>query len=140
MGDGAYSIQQTSDGGYIVGGWSESNDGDVSGNNGSYDYWIVKLASNTAINDFNAITSLEVYPNPVSNDLKLRISLSRPEQLSIHVRDLLGQCVMDIMELEGIQGDQLHSISTSKLANGIYLLEVTGEYGIMTKRIIVNHE
>ncbi|UCH15292.1 MAG: hypothetical protein JSV22_04830, partial [Bacteroidales bacterium] len=41
----AYSIQQTSDGGYIVAGVSQSNDGDVSGNHGTYDYWIVKLTS-----------------------------------------------------------------------------------------------
>jgi len=41
--DGAKSIQQTTDGGYIVAGISLSNDGDVSGNHGSYDYWIVKL-------------------------------------------------------------------------------------------------
>ena len=43
-GDDAYSIIQTSDGGYIVAGYSRSNDGDISdGNNGSEDYWIVKL-------------------------------------------------------------------------------------------------
>jgi hypothetical protein len=43
--DLAYSIQQTSDGGYIVAGGSDSNDGDVSGNHGFNDYWIVKLNS-----------------------------------------------------------------------------------------------
>ncbi len=32
--DFVYSIQQTADGGYIVSGWSASNDGDVSGNHG----------------------------------------------------------------------------------------------------------
>ena len=36
-------IQQTSDGGYIVAGTSFSNNGDVTGNHGSYDFWIVKL-------------------------------------------------------------------------------------------------
>lgn len=41
--DEAYSIQQTTDGGYIVAGNSYSNDGDVTGNNGTYDYWIIKL-------------------------------------------------------------------------------------------------
>lgn len=41
--DRARSIQQTSDGGYIVAGSSYSNDGDVSGNHGERDYWIVKL-------------------------------------------------------------------------------------------------
>jgi hypothetical protein len=36
-------IQQTTDGGYIVGGSSKSKDGDVTENNGDFDYWIVKF-------------------------------------------------------------------------------------------------
>ena len=36
-------VQQTSDGNYIVAGWSNSIDGDVIGNHGGYDIWIVKL-------------------------------------------------------------------------------------------------
>lgn len=42
-GDFAKTIQPTADGGYIVAGYSSSNDGDVSGNHGGFDYWIVKL-------------------------------------------------------------------------------------------------
>ncbi|HEA81575.1 MAG TPA: hypothetical protein ENI01_14055, partial [Maribacter sp.] len=38
-----HGIQQTTDGGYIVGAFSSSSDGDVSGNNGMRDFWIVKL-------------------------------------------------------------------------------------------------
>jgi uncharacterized repeat protein (TIGR01451 family) len=41
--DRAHSIQQTTDGGYIVAGHTNSNNGDVSGNNGYYDMWVVKL-------------------------------------------------------------------------------------------------
>ena len=42
--DSIFSIQQTSDGGYILAGYTESNDGDISdGNNGSQDCWIIKL-------------------------------------------------------------------------------------------------
>lgn len=46
-GDRAYSIQQTSDGGYVVGGETKSYDGDINGNNPSgYDCcWVVKLDS-----------------------------------------------------------------------------------------------
>lgn len=44
--DIAHSIRQTSDGGYIVGGSSESSSGDVAGNYGASDYWLVKLAGN----------------------------------------------------------------------------------------------
>jgi hypothetical protein len=44
--DGAGAIQQTSEGGYIVAGYNASSDdtlGDVRGNHGDYDYWVVKL-------------------------------------------------------------------------------------------------
>ncbi len=45
--DYGYSIQQTTDGGYIVAGETNSNDGNVSGNHGTNttDFWIVKLNS-----------------------------------------------------------------------------------------------
>ena len=47
--DEASSIKQTSDGGYIVAGGGGSNDGDETGNHGSYDFWIVKLNNSGSI-------------------------------------------------------------------------------------------
>ncbi len=42
--ENAFNIQITNDGGYIVAGYSNSFDGDVSGNHGDgYDAWLVKL-------------------------------------------------------------------------------------------------
>lgn len=42
--DEFYSVQQTADGGYIIAGYTGSNQGDISdGNNGYEDGWIVKL-------------------------------------------------------------------------------------------------
>ncbi|MEP7169586.1 MAG: T9SS type A sorting domain-containing protein, partial [Bacteroidota bacterium] len=49
--DRGHYIQQTTDGGYVLAGASLSDDGDVSGNHGSWDCWIVKLTEN-----FNTIT------------------------------------------------------------------------------------
>lgn len=43
--DQVQSIRQTTDGGYIVGANTKSNDGDVIGNHGNVDFWIVKLDS-----------------------------------------------------------------------------------------------
>jgi len=47
--DWARAIQQTTDGGYILGGQTESDDGDVSGSHGNEDFWIVKLSATGAI-------------------------------------------------------------------------------------------
>ena len=41
--DKAFSVQQTNDNDYIITGFSDSSDGDVTGNHGGYDYWIVKI-------------------------------------------------------------------------------------------------
>jgi hypothetical protein len=47
--DQAYSIEQTTDGGYIVAGMTSSLDGDVTNLRGAYDYWVVKLSAVGAI-------------------------------------------------------------------------------------------
>jgi hypothetical protein len=48
--EGAQSIMETSEGGYIMAGWTNSNDGDVTGyhvgwgmNTGNFDGWVVRL-------------------------------------------------------------------------------------------------
>ena len=47
--DECNSILQTTDGGYILGGVTTSNDGDVSGYHGDTDIWVVKLSSTGTI-------------------------------------------------------------------------------------------
>jgi hypothetical protein len=80
-GEGAHSIQETSDGGYIVAGYSNSNDGDVSGNHGDGDLWVVKLNSTSSISNLapSSKTLLNVH------DLMGRISEVKPHQLMLYV-------------------------------------------------------
>ncbi len=47
--DALWSVQQTSDGGYVVAGHSYSNDGDVIGQHGGKDAWVLRLNSTGAI-------------------------------------------------------------------------------------------
>jgi hypothetical protein len=41
--DEAYSVVETSDSGFVVAGWTTSNDSDVTGNHGFSDSWIIKI-------------------------------------------------------------------------------------------------
>lgn len=43
--DRSYSFRQTADGGYVVGAFSLSSDGDLDTNRGSWDYWVFKTDS-----------------------------------------------------------------------------------------------
>jgi hypothetical protein len=48
--DGANWIQQTAEGGYIIAGSTQSVDGDVAGNHGYFDYWVIKLCISDPVN------------------------------------------------------------------------------------------
>ncbi|RKZ29002.1 hypothetical protein DRQ36_09570, partial [bacterium] len=89
--DGAASIQQTSDGGFIVAGGSGSNDGDVSGNHGSYDYWVVKLSPEDGISE-NALPeqfAINVFPNPFNSS----VAITAPAGAEIEIYDITGSRV-----------------------------------------------
>ncbi|MBK8563484.1 MAG: gliding motility-associated C-terminal domain-containing protein [Saprospiraceae bacterium] len=45
----AESIHPTTDGGFILAGYSESADGDIATNKGEFDYWVFKLDANGAL-------------------------------------------------------------------------------------------
>ena len=74
--DGAYSIEQTTDYGYIIAGTTNSNDGNVSGNHGtmpSPDFWIVKLApDNVGIDETKEQGRISIYPNPASGTITVK--------------------------------------------------------------------
>lgn len=113
--DKAYSIQQTTDGGYIIAGYSESNNGDVTGNHGGADFWIVKLDPDSlSTNEFN--NEITVYPNPVTT--VLNIAANEPIS-SVAVFNMFGQQVYH-QQLEATSGQ----INLSVLASGIYMVKV----------------
>ena len=135
----ALSFQETTDGGYILAGYTESNNGDVSGNHGNSDAWVVKLSATAGMNDFSSITSLNIFPNPVFDNVTVNLFLSKTENLTLQLKDVLGQTVIEPIYLKNSSGTFSHSISTSKLPNGIYLLDIMGEEGRKTEKIIIEH-
>ncbi len=46
LNDRAESLHSTSDGGFILSGYSQSGDGDLNGNYGEFDYWVFKINGN----------------------------------------------------------------------------------------------
>ncbi len=63
--DFAHSIQQTADGGYIIAGYAFSNDGDITGNHGSCDVWVVKLGLGSLPLKLLSFTAqMQPIPNP----------------------------------------------------------------------------
>ena len=69
LGDYFYTTQQTLDGGIICGGYTNSVNHDVSGNHGSYDYWVVKLSAPCIHTPFYADMDADGFGNPDQDTL-----------------------------------------------------------------------
>ncbi|MCO5251976.1 MAG: choice-of-anchor D domain-containing protein [Candidatus Kapabacteria bacterium] len=70
--DIAYSVQETSGGGFIIAGWTDSNDKDVTVNLGAFDFWVVKLFWPTILQSdvSDAVFSI-VEPKAASRDIDM---------------------------------------------------------------------
>jgi hypothetical protein len=117
--DSAISIQQTSDGGYVTIGSTKSNDGDVTGHHGDWDYWIVKLGSDLGV-DVNELNNFAVLsPNP--NKGKFNLSFSEEVIVtSVKVINVLGKTVYTETNIprRTLEIDQ-------NFAPGVYFVNVT---------------
>ncbi|MEY4886719.1 MAG: hypothetical protein RL767_190 [Bacteroidota bacterium] len=80
--------------------------------------------------------SLSVYPNPSSGVFRVDFELGSAQRVEIKVLNATGQ-VVRVRTLESANGVQRHSIDMSSCASGLYLLQITSEEGVVTRRIAI---
>lgn len=86
-------VQQTTDEGYMIGGYSRSNDGDVSTNNGGWDTWMVKLtAVPTSVTNLDNQLEMTLSPNPSNGNFSIELE-QQTEEINIQIFDVLGKLV-----------------------------------------------
>ena len=133
--DEATSINQTKDGGYIIAGYSVSTDGDITGNQGSSDYWIVKLSPNVGINEAQANeNSIDLYPNPANSLIVVSCPLIENKNANIRIYDLMGREQLTIKNA----GKYTIDIDTGELKSGVYFVKLQTESGIAVKKFVKN--
>jgi len=121
------SVIQTSDGGFLLTGYSINNY-----TNQARTGFIVKTDANgnvsTGIRD-QKIQELKIYPNPVTNTLYINSTVILT---SYRITDLLGK-VISKGEVIG------NSIETENLTFGVYILECyTNDYDVIRAKFIKN--
>lgn len=84
-----------------------------------------------------ADSAIEVFPNPVNNDFKLRISSDTNESVVIYMYDLSGRVIME-KRVDVVQGQNVHRMNSESLENGIYLISVKSDAYFKSKKIMVS--
>ncbi len=125
--DYANGIQPTADGGYIVAGQTNSTDGDVTGNHGGNDVWVVKLGPELSTTGFEKSTVV-VYPNPTSTLLTVQNNNNTVID-SITITDLMGKVVLT-------QTTNTNQVNVAPLASGTYFLEATSGKDQFTTKFV----
>lgn len=110
-------IQPTPDGGYIMAGITMSTDGDVIGNIGVTDVWVVKLEPELMATTSFASQELKIFPNPAKNILQLQTTTNGSLD-KITITDLTGKIFLT-------QTTNTAQINVEPLASGMYILEAT---------------
>jgi hypothetical protein len=138
--DMGYSIQQTSDGGYIITGCANSEEqSSVKG-----DLFLIKLsASPMDIRDSETELVSNYclypnYPNPFNPSTTIEFTLPKSEFVELKVFNILGKEVTNLVSKKLNQGNHTYKFDGMNLASGVYYYQlVAGDYREVKKMILL---
>lgn len=126
-----YYLAPTMDGGYIIGGQTLSDDGDVPGNYGSRDLWLIKVEPEPVGIEEVPGSMLNVWPIPTHGELNINLPAQGKEVL-LEVLDVFGRPCR-IITLQA----STTSISLAELPCGTYVVRALMPKGVVSKKIVL---
>ena len=140
--DVARSIELTTDGGYIVVGYSNSVDGDITDNYSGTDCWLVKLEGTASINEQTATeNNLYVFPNPANDNLTVEIAndakgipSGQLRITNIAILDISGRQVKSI-KTKG--HNKKYKIDVKDLPAGIYFVKLRAKNKVYVSKVVL---
>jgi hypothetical protein len=118
------SITQTSDSGYIVVGFTGSEDGDIKGNHGYNDSWLIKLSSITSVEEIAEGSDILLIPNPATDfiEINCRGEVTSPLRSDVRIYNVFGQSINPTPALPASR--QGVRIDVTGLVPGVYFVRI----------------
>ncbi len=89
-----------------------------------------------SVDNLTKIIGFEVYPNPGFGSYTIRIDANEQVRGSVTIRNQLGQTVKQLSGQVLQKGGNTLNLDIVDQPNGVYFVEVAGEGGVITKRIV----
>lgn len=124
------SIEQTDDLGFFLLGSSASTDGDVEGNNGGNDYWVIKLSGTSGIGSEDVVEAV-MLPNPSEGIVSVLNPLSEG-RAELFVYDQAGRSVYQ----ELVNGPKLN-VDLSHLTSGTYRILIRSGRSLASGSVVI---
>jgi PKD repeat protein len=96
----------------------------------------VEAAEPTGIVNVDLTNNVNIYPNPVHNQVNIEISNWPSNAAKIVIRDMSGKSIFT-KKVEPLSNNETVSINTSKWASGTYFVEVSDGLNLVTEKIVV---
>jgi hypothetical protein len=126
--DQFFCVVQSTDGGFILAGMAQSNDGDLTENKGYYDLWVVKLFPDPFLGIPDQAAGMCIFPNPASDHFEIRFPNSEyPENITI--TDLNGRIVLEYLP-------ENWQVNIKELTAGIYLIHAYSKNYTLRSKLI----
>jgi len=120
-------------GNIYIGGNTRSNDGDVSGNHGWVDSWLVKLGDFTYIETKDIFPTSSVFPNPSSTNITILLNNNdNIGQQGLYIYDYSG----GLVEYLKYDNSERIIIDISNFRKGLYFYRLQNTKALSGKFIV----
>ena len=95
----------------------------------------VNSTTTTGVNDINSLQINEVYPNPVSSIVQLKLSAKQATDASLKMIDVLGRVALE-QKLKLNIGENTAAVNMEQLTAGVYQMTIQTDAGQITYKLV----